>query len=178
MTWTPAPMPAMKEIDVDLVRRLLNYDSESGVFKWAQKANPRQPIPKIGSIAGGVGVRGYWVIRLCGVLYAAHRLAWAYAYGESPSVLIDHINGNRLDNSIRNLRPADHSTNCQNIRRANRKSKSGLMGASFKPDMRLPWASQIKVDGKVMRLGFFATPEEAHAVYVEAKRRLHKGCAL
>jgi hypothetical protein len=106
--------------------------------------------------------------------FLAHRLAWFYVHGVWPPVLIDHINGKRSDNRIVNLRLADWRLNMENKRRESYNS-TGLLGV--KPNGK-GFAARIGSRGVEHHLGTFRTPEEAHAAYVEAKRRLHKGGTL
>ena len=87
----------------------------------------------------------------------------------------DHINGIKTDNRIANLRSVSMTVNLQNMRKANRDSLSGLLGAHKK---RSHWESRIRVDRKQIHLGIFETPEEAHAAYLAAKRLHHSGCTI
>jgi hypothetical protein len=97
--------------------------------------------------------------------------------GEWPKQEIDHINGVRTDNFISNLREADRWLNCQNIRQAPSSSSTGLMGVYFDKRSRM-WVASIIAYRKKHYLGRFSTPEEGHAVYLLAKRRLHDGCTI
>lgn len=79
----------------------LSYDSETGVFR----AKIARSKIRVGDIVGGTShFRGYRIIRLDWHKYLAHRLAWFYVYGAWPDHLIDHIDGNPLNNAIANLR--------------------------------------------------------------------------
>jgi hypothetical protein len=130
----------------------------------------------VGDAAGGRGGGGYWQISVDAKLHLAHRLAWLHFYGEGPRHQIDHINGDKLDNRIANLRDVPHQINQQNRRRVLSTNKSsGLIGAHRH---RSRWQSRIRTCGRYVFLGVFDTPEAAHAAYVEAKRRLHPGCTL
>ncbi len=85
--------------------------------------------------------------------------------------VIDHINRNKLDNRRSNLRCCTQSQNLMN-RGANKGNSSGFKGVSFcKKDGK--WAASICVNYKATNLGKFNTPEEAHAAYCEAGKRLH-----
>jgi hypothetical protein len=110
-------------------------------------------------------------------IYKAHRLAWLFVYGHHPIHEIDHINGNPMDNRIQNLRDVPHRVNAENKRKAGRTTYSGLLGAHYHKNSGR-YASNIKANGKQICLGYFSTAEEAHAVYVEAKRRIHEGCTI
>ena len=83
----------------------------------------------------------------------------------------DHIDGNTLNNSRGNLRIATPSQNCRNQKiRIN--NKSGYKGVSWRKDTE-KWAAYINFDGKKNHLGFFSTPEQAHAAYCSAAAKHH-----
>jgi hypothetical protein len=104
-------------------------------------------------------------------------MLWAIAHGAWPSGEIDHMNGDRKDNRLCNLRDVPRMVNAQNMRRAKRNSKTGVLGVS--PDAkRGVFKAQIVIGGKNRYLGRFATIEDASAAYVEAKRAGHDGCTL
>jgi hypothetical protein len=84
---------------------------------------------------------------------------------------VDHINGAGLDNRRGNLRLASHAENMRN-RGAKRNNTSGYKGVSFHRQ-RQKWRAQIMIDGRETHLGYFLTPEEAHAAYCEAAERYH-----
>ena len=85
---------------------------------------------------------------------------------------VDHVDGNGLNNRRANLRQASHSQNiCNQRRRAD--NRSGFKGVSPSRRTSRKWMARITVEGQRKRLGYFDTPEEAHAAYVEASRRLH-----
>ena len=106
-----------------------------------------------------------------------HRLAWLLHYGEWPNGNIDHINGVRDDNRIANLRVVTNAINCQNKRRPLPSNKTGFLGVSKAPG-KDRWRAHVMVNRRQIRIGTFGSPEEAHAAYVAAKRRLHEGCTL
>lgn len=138
------------------LREILNYDSESGIFTWKVKPNRRI---KIGQVAGRQSRDGYIRIRVDRTLYLAHRLAWLYHYGTFPEQEIDHINRNKLDNSIGNLRDVCRSTNNRN-KDTQSNNSSGVAGVSF-DKKRNRWRANIGVDGKVVSLGYFVEFHEA-----------------
>ncbi|MCZ8113828.1 HNH endonuclease [Silanimonas sp.] len=157
-----------ENITADFVRSILDFDPHSGRLTWREN---RGGIAA-GSDAGTTHIKGYRVISVNKRLYKAHRLAWLHHYGEWPSRDIDHVNGNNADNRIANLRLATSKENQQNRRRANKNSQSGLLGASYDESRGL-WQARIKVDGRQLYIGRFATAEEAHAAYLKAKAELH-----
>jgi len=95
------------------LRELLQYDPETGVFVWLQS---RRATASRGSIAGSNHKSRHRIIRIDGVNFYAHRLAWIYVHGPIPDgMLIDHINGQRADNRIKNLRVVTHKGNMDNL---------------------------------------------------------------
>jgi hypothetical protein len=92
------------------LKKYLNYDPETGVFK--RKINSGKA--KIGDVAGGINGSGYICIRINSVKYRAHRLAWLYVHGKFPDNQIDHINRVKNDNRIDNLRDVTQSVNARN----------------------------------------------------------------
>lgn len=154
----------------EVVKNLLTYDEATGDFYW--KVKPSGPV-KAGSKAGVITPYGYVMIRIFGRKYCAHRLAWLYVNGEWPSKYIDHINGQRSDNRIANLRQATKGENSQNTYKPRRNNKSKFLGVSLHKSSN-KWVAQISIDYKKINLGLFETPELAHEAYVYAKRNLHK----
>lgn len=112
---------------------------------------------------------GYREIKFKGKTYKEHRLIWLIHYGVLPpkGYDIDHINHDRSDNRIHNLRLATRSQNCMN-----RRPKESLGTTYCK--VREKWVAQIKVSGVRKWLGYFDTAEEAKQAYLEAKRIYHK----
>lgn len=137
-----------------------SYDEKTGIFK--RKADK--------SIAGCVNVHGYVQINLNSKLYLGHRIAWLMSYGSVPSG-IDHIDSNRSNNRISNLRPADKRQNAYN-RPHQRNSLSGLKGVHFsKRDKK--WIAAISIDGKQTSLGYFNSSIEAARSYDAAAKQNH-----
>ena len=91
----------------DELKQLLRYDSETGVFHWREY---RRGMSSSG-IAGTKTKEGYCQIAINDKLHFAHRLAWFYVHGVWPRALIDHIDENKLNNAISNLREATHAEN-------------------------------------------------------------------
>ena len=162
-----------KNITKELLQELFEYIPDTGVFK--RRVSTSNSV-KIGDVAGGVGAGGYVRISVNGKQHYAHRLAWVYMTGAEPDD-IDHINGNRSDNRWSNLRSVQRATNLENQRRAHAGSISGLLGVHWNKSKN-KWHAKINVNRITHRLGYFATKEQAHAAYVEAKRRLHVGCTI
>ena len=160
------------------LRELLEYNPETGEFKWLKRVSMRV---LAGAIAGGPSnADGRWRITVDGSKYLAHRLAWLHFYGEWPNGQVDHIHGDGHmgNNRIADLRPVTPQINTQNQRHARSDNEnSDLIGAHW--DKRWSrWRSCIGISGKQIHLGTFSSKEAAHAAYVEAKRRLHPGCTI
>jgi hypothetical protein len=155
----------VRSIPLPRVLSVLSYNSTTGAFTWLQSGKP----------AGHKRADGYLQIRIDGLLLYGQRVAWAFVNGAWPEKVIDHIDGNPANNSYANLREVTQMTNRQNMREAQKSSKSGLLGAS---PYRNKWRATIYVDKKQKVIGYFATAEEAHHAYIEAKRNLHSGCTI
>lgn len=150
----------------ETVDQLLKYDAFSGKFSW--KVNGTRI--RIDQSAGCLWL-GYIRIKIKQRNYPAHRLAWLLTYGEWPANEIDHINGDRSDNRICNLREATHAQNIQNCINRN-PNKHGLRGVA-KQTCSNRWTATVTANGSKQYLGTYATPEEAHEVYVQAVQKLH-----
>ena len=158
----------------DRLMELLHYDQFTGVFTRQIKISHNA---KVGDIVG-CNSRGYLVSSIDGKLYFLHRLAWLYMYGKFPYGYIDHIDGNKSNNAICNLRDVSNAINTQNTHVARNCNKStGLLGATLnKRNGR--YRAQIKIDGNNIYLGDFDFAEDAHKEYISAKRKYHKGCTI
>lgn len=159
----------MKVITKEQAEAVLSYSPLLGTFVYRRGQ-------RAGQLISNKTEQGYAVVRINGVQHLAHRVAWLIATGEMPQGFIDHINGDRADNRISNLRVVDVTLNNQNRctpQRDNKTSKFlGVSGWSRWPGK---FRAQIKVMGKKIHLGVFDSEEEAAAAYIAAKRRLHAG---
>jgi hypothetical protein len=154
----------MSELTQAILKSLLTYDPETGVFTWRVSRGTRCA----GSLAGA-NSQGYIRIKLSGVQYMAHRLAWLYVNGNLPTLEIDHINRLRNDNRIENLRLATHS---QNTRNANIRTdnKTGVRGVSWHKQSR-SWYAYVHNGHKRVGLGYHKTFGAAVAARTEAEER-------
>ena len=157
----------MTDLSFERLHKLLKYNQRTGVFVRRISAGNSAPA---GTIAGGLNNKGYRIIRADGHRYMAGRLAWFYVHGRWPKDEIDHRNGVRDDNRLSNIREVSHAENQQNRRRAHSRNVTGLLGVSPNEGK---FRAAIKLNGRCHYLGNFATPQEAHAAYVKAKRKLH-----
>jgi len=149
----------MKEIELSEVRRLIDYDCTTGKFKWRVNRGHMNR----GLVAGTMRDGGYIEIMVFGKHLRAHRLAWFIYYGEWPDKEIDHINGDRTDNRIVNLREATRRKNAQNMQ-CHR--DGGVCGVQRTPRGR--YQARAYLDKRLRHLGVFDTEIEAHAAYKEA----------
>lgn len=159
------------------LKELLNYDELTGDFIWIKSSAKRTDL--VGKLAGSKSIRdGYIRIFIKGKSYLAHRLAWLYRIGQFNKIDIDHINGNRSDNRICNLREATRSINLQNLKKAKSDNlSSGFLGVCF--DKKIgKYRSAITLDGNRKHLGYFETAQKAHEAYLNEKRIIHAGCTI
>lgn len=172
-----------RTVSVELLRSLLHYDHELGTFMWltrswsmfndgiirrdvkAKRFNTRFA----GRPATVLHSNGYLNIMVIGQGFIrAHRVAWAMANGVWPEHDVDHINGDRTDNRLCNLRLATRSENLRNKRRFP-KNRSGYVGVSF-CETRKKWNARIGINGVYKNLGYFETKESAAAARAKAER--------
>lgn len=145
---------------------LLDYDAETGVFRWKKTMGGKA---WRGTVAGSPDWAGYIKIKLYQRLYCAHRLAWLVTHKAWPENDLDHINCDKSDNRIVNLRAATRSQNICNVP-VRQDNKVGLRGVSRRP---YGYIARITSGGKRRSLGMFKCPLEAHAAYCRAAKALH-----
>ena len=158
-------------LTAERLRALLSFDVDNGAFT----RKIAFPGYRAGTIAGSVDHYGYITIMVDGKHYKAHRLAWLYEHGEWPIPEVDHIDGDKLNNRISNLRVSSSRMNAENKRAAKRTNKLGVLGVSLKHGKFL---AQIQVKGVKVHLGYFRTQELAQIAYLQAKRENHEGCTI
>jgi hypothetical protein len=159
------------KLSLERLRQVLRYEPETGNFYWIHRDKIKK---KLGTNASIVRSNGYLNICIDSQYYYTHRLAWFYVNSEWPNV-IDHIDGNKTNNKIENLRSVDQRCNIQNVVKARKHNKSGIIGAR---KTKYGFQTSLRIDGKNHYLGHYKTAEEAHNVYLEAKRKLHEGCTI
>lgn len=153
----PKPLP-----DQDFLKSILDYDENTGIFKWKIHKNGM----KQDRIAGSLHPQGYINIGINKIYYLAHRLAWKYVYGNDP-VVIDHINGNKSDNRISNLRDCSKRENCQNME-LHREGKMPGVHQDTRINGSGRWIAKIWVGNDPRRIGTYDTYEEACTAYLRA----------
>ena len=142
-------------LTIERLKEVLDFDTNTGIFIWKQKRGTKSK----GSIAGSPQNKGYIQIMIDGQNYLAHRLAWFYFFGKWPKKQIDHINRNKIDNSINNLRDVDNSTNHHNVG-IRKHNKSGVTGVYYSRKKNV-WVSTIEFKTKKIYIGQYKTLEEA-----------------
>ena len=134
------PLPS-----IELLRKNFFYDPRSGEIRRIKGKQPK------------VNSQGYVCFRFAGQYMAGHRVAWALHYNEQPdpNLEIDHINGNRADNRISNLRLVTQEQNLRNKTKY-KNCKHGYPGILFEKDGREKcWRAQIAMNGTIAKLGAF-----------------------
>jgi hypothetical protein len=120
----------------------------------------------------GFNRNGYVIIGIKNREYRAHRLAWLYVYGAMPNNFIDHINGDKTDNRIANLREATKSQNGFNVG-IKSTNKSGYKNVSWNKE-KMKWKVALRVNGKQKHMGYFDDLEFAGMVASESRDKFHK----
>lgn len=144
------------------LKELLRYYPEAGNLVWIQSRGTQ----KEGSLAGTVN-KGYLLIKIDGKKYAAHRLAFLYQTGSIPGCDVDHIDGNKLNNSWVNLREATRQQNAQNAK-VNILNAIGVKGVRCLKDTK---RYQVRICNK--SYGCYDDLELAEFVAQEVRRKLH-----
>lgn len=165
----------MKVLTLEVLRELVNYDRETGMFTWRPRGrgwfkrerqfltwNKRFAEKQINSTCGG----GYVQVCINDARYKAHRLAWLYEYGALPNGEIDHINHDRADNRIANLRDVTRAENSKNKSPYRAGERMGVGRHAGK------WAAYICVGGKQKTIGHFESKGDAIAARATAERAM------
>lgn len=154
-----------KTIDLSILNTLLRYESETGKLFWKKRPEDMPYANRFNAqFAGkealyGIGAsHGYKSGAIFNTQVLAHRVIWAMHFGEWPNI-IDHINGDKLDNRIENLRNVTRCENAQNMKRASN-NKSGAAGVYWAPHAG-KWRAAIKVEKKSKHLGYFDCVDDA-----------------
>jgi hypothetical protein len=144
---------------------------EDGRLLWAENYGPRA---RKGCEVGSTDTHGYRQVNIDGSMVLVHRVIWYMHHGTFPEQ-VDHINRDRRDNRIENLRASNNTLNTQNsgIRKDN---KSGTPGVHLGKDGK--WRVRIRVNGKRIHLGSYHNLNEASSKYMEAKKIYHPHASI
>jgi hypothetical protein len=145
---------------------LLDYNMDTGIFTWKVNRGSKH----IGDTAGGLTSEGYSRLMVDGIEYRAHRLAWFYCFKEWPELEIDHIDGNRSNNRLDNLREATRTENSYNtgIKSTN---ITGIKGITFYKRTG-KYQAKIRIKGKVTHLGYFDSADKAKTAYEQKAKEI------
>jgi hypothetical protein len=177
-------MANVADITAAQLRAILDYNPETGVFRWRARTpdmfsgakNPSRACAiwnaKYAEAVSGSASSGQWVaIPVNGKFMRAHRIAWVLSYGFETEFLIDHINRNPLDNRLCNLREATPSQNQRN-RGMDPRNKSGFKGVSMCRHTQR-WRVTLSLNRKQIHVGRFDCLEKAVEAYQEAAAKYH-----
>jgi hypothetical protein len=149
----------MCKIDIEDLRQHIGYDPQTGRMWW--KVSTAHAVKPGDPAFSTLSKNGYLHGSFRGVKTYGHRVALAHFYGSWPEDDTDHINGNRSDNRISNLRPVTRSTNCRNAALPSHNT-SGVVGVHFAKRQNR-WMAHIKTKGKFRFLGYFDAKADAIA---------------
>lgn len=152
----------MVKITQEYLKENFKYNEITGEFI---RTKCRMRPSKIGVSAYTKHNSGYYCVSIGDNRYLAHRLIWLYVYGVLPD-FIDHINRDKLDNRLTNLRSVSRRINSEN---------RACNGVDLSRRITKPFRSRITVKGTSKLLGHFATYEAAKDCYLKYKRELHEG---
>lgn len=176
------PFEPMKptNITAEYAREAMGYDHETGILTW--KHRPANHFPSNGIFkswntkykgleVGKPGIDGYLRMAFQGKSYLVHRMIWFIEKGIWPEKLLDHINQNKTDNKLTNLREADKCENGQNAKKRST-NKSGLKGVYWNTE-RKGWNACVTVKGK-RHTKIFSKKEDAEQEVKNMRMALHK----
>lgn len=151
----------------DRLKEILYYNPYVGVFTWRNKSNRRT----YGKTAGTAKGKGYIVIGIGRKYYAVHHLVWLWHYGSLPKDQIDHIDGDRSNNLLKNLRAVSQEQNSMNMKR-NSANSSGVKGVHW--DVRRQrWVAVIRNKDKCLFRMAFKSLDEAEREIKAVREKLH-----
>lgn len=152
-------------IDLALLLEFLAVDVDAGTAVWIKSPSHRA---KVGMRAG-FDMKGYVSVGFRREKIPLHHIVWAVAKGYWPKHEIDHIDLNRGNNGIANLREATHAENLRNVG-IKKSNTSGLKGVSMAGPS---WRAQIVLVGRRIHIGCYPTKEQAHQAYAAKAAELH-----
>jgi hypothetical protein len=151
----------MNKLTFENLARVVSYDAKTGAFTRN----------KNGQKIGKINKDGYVEISVYSKRYLVHRLAWFYVYGVWPEGSLDHVDRDKTNNAIDNLRKLTPSQQAQNTN-LHPLNTSGYRGV-FLDKQTNRWRARIRVNNVKHSLGAFDTAEEAYAAYLLAAKKYH-----
>jgi len=164
-----------EDITQDYLKSRLTYSPEDGAFYWKRKPVVGKQgagwnIKYVDKRAGYISISGYELIRIDYLTWRAHRLAWLYVHGRMPASDIDHINHDRSDNRIINLREVTGGDNQKN-KSMHKNNTSGTAGVIWNPTNE-NWMTQIRVNYRTVHIGSYAEKRDAIIARKAAEKAL------
>lgn len=171
------------DISPELLKKLLRYEPETGKLFWLKRTSDMFESGKLpaqhrcniwnskyaGKEAFCIDGNGYITGKIFNTYLKAHRVAWALFYGEFPNEQIDHIDGNRANNKISNLRAVSQAENSKNAKLTDANT-SGVVGVWWYK-RREKWCAEIMCNYKKIHLGYFNEFQEAVAARKNAEKK-------
>jgi hypothetical protein len=159
----------VKEIPLDRASELY-YVCEEGWLRYKTSWWNRKPGQiVVGTLSAGKESMRYRSCRIDGKQYLVHRVAMAIHIGMQPYPSVDHIDGNRDNNNIFNLRLATQLQQNANVP-IERNNSSGRLGVTW-DKKKQKWQSRIQVNGEKIRIGYFKEVEEAITARAKAEAK-------
>ncbi len=168
------------EITREYLSECFSYDKKTGFLHWKVRPvghfkNERAMNAINSKMAGRLAQSSlngrYHLVAVNSKFYLCHRIVWFLHHGAWPDEDIDHINGNKVDNRIENLRPVSRSQNMSNVG-MQKNNKSGFIGV-FWETRAGKWKAVVAKNKKNISLGLFECPVEAAIAYNEAALKYH-----
>lgn len=165
------PLPPNDELLAEATR-IYAYDHENGGLIWKAHKNPKRPWPLLGCSVGGDDGHGYKMCLVLGHKFKVHQVVWMLHNGSLPRMSIDHVDGDRQNNRIENLRVVTDHQNSMNLSAAKREFAGVKDQSKQRPTLKRPFAAVVQHSGKKHYFGYFETREDANAAYILGKREL------
>ena len=157
-----------EKINPEILKEYFTYDQNTGKLYWRVFRNSQA---MKNQEAGGVGTGGYRRVKIMGRLYPNSHIVFALCYGRYPDKFLDHVDQDKLNNRIDNLREATRPENGFN-RGKNKNNSSGFKGVNYHKKDKL-FVARIGVENNRVRLGAYSTSEEAALAYNFAAVHFH-----
>lgn len=159
-------LKSREKISIEEFYKYVSYNPQTGEFtRIAIYNNDSRLFKNIGKVIGNPSSSGYLEISVGNSKFSAHKLAWYFTYGEVPDENIDHIDGNKQNNRIDNLRLFTPLENMRN-RGTNKNNTTGYNGVYLTSSGK--YRARIKIKGKLIGLGTFVNFDDAVKARKEA----------